>query len=188
MGKLEEENKKETRRTDIQETILTTILSGGRMGASNLIPQVLNALLNLDLPVSKRKNEAVKSAAINLRKKGLIKFEGGHYALTDQGKKVLGDWQMTDYKVPRPKKWDRKWRVIIFDIPEKKRAIRTGIRKILIEAGFQRLQDSVWVYPYDCEDAIALMKINLKIENYLLYMIVDRIENDRYLRMDFDLL
>lgn len=188
MGKLEEENRKLTRKTRIQEALLLTIASGGRLGADLIVGQVIESLFGLETPFSRRRSEVIKSAASRLRKRGLITFEGGYYRLTTEGEKLLNKWQLSQYKIKRPKKWDRKWRVIIFDIPEKKRAARTEVRRILIEAGFQRLQDSVWVYPYDCEDVIGLMKTDLGVGKYLLYMIVDQIENDRFLRMDFDLL
>ena len=187
MGKLEKENRKTIRRTKIQEAILLTIASGGRLGANLIVKQVIDALLDTDSPSYTRKAEVVKSVASRLKKKGLLTFKDGHYSFTEMGEKILKQWQMSDYKIKRPKRWDGKWRVIIFDIPEKKRAVRAEVRAILTEAGFQRLQDSVWVYPYDCEDVIGLMKINLGIGKYLLYMIVDQIENDRYLRADFDL-
>ena len=108
--------------------------------------------------------------------------------MTRNGAKIFKEWEMSAYTIKRPRKWDGKWRVIIFDIPEKKRAARTRVREILTAAGFQRLQDSVWVFPYDCEDVIGLMKTDLNVGKHLLYMIVDQIENDRFLRMDFDLI
>ena len=55
------------------------------------------------------------------------------------------------------------------------------------EYGFIRLQDSVWVYPYDCEDLIALAKANFRIGFDVLYMIVERIERDTHLREHFAL-
>ncbi len=55
------------------------------------------------------------------------------------------------------------------------------------ELGFARLQDSVWVYPYDCEDLMALLKADLKIGMAVLYMIVEHIENDKHLRAHFSL-
>ena len=51
-----------------------------------------------------------------------------------------------------------------------------------------RLQDSVWVYPYDCEDIIGLLKTDIGVGKDLLYMIADEIENDRHLRENFGLL
>ncbi len=187
MGKLEEENRKLVRRTEMQEAILLTVASGGRLGASVLVPRVLNILLDLELPSSPRRKEVVQSAATRLRGKGLLKFESGHYTLTDSGQKILDRWQLDDFKLKTPKKWDRKWRIIIFDIPEKRRNIRNEIREIFKAAGFYRLQDSVWVYPYDCEDVIGLLKTNYRIGRDLLYIIADQIENDRHLRMEFGL-
>lgn len=53
--------------------------------------------------------------------------------------------------------------------------------------GFYRLQDSVWLYPYDCEDFIALLKADLKIGNAILYMVVEKIENDAKIKTHFSL-
>ena len=55
------------------------------------------------------------------------------------------------------------------------------------EIGFARLQDSVWVFPYDCENFITLLKAELKIGSAVLYMIVEHIENDKHLRAQFGL-
>ncbi|MBI2065631.1 MAG: CRISPR-associated endonuclease Cas2 [Candidatus Zambryskibacteria bacterium] len=188
MGKLEEQARKNIRKTKIQEAILSYVISGGRVGGDTLIKYVVDSLLGTDLSTnSPRRSEIVKSVASRLNKKGLLKFENGHYSATSAGESLFNKWEKSNYKIKTPKKWDNKWRVIIFDIPEKKKRARDQVREILSAAGFQRLQNSVWVYPYDCEDVIGLMKIDLGIGKYLLYMIVDQIENDRFLRMDFDL-
>lgn len=47
------------------------------------------------------------------------------------------------------KKWDGKWRAVIFDIEEKRRKSRDLFRKKLKELGFGMIQESVWVSPYD---------------------------------------
>ena len=188
MGKLEEENKKLIRRTKLQEAILLTIASGGRLGSRALVPEVLNFLLKIDMPSVVRKEEIVKSTATRLTRKGLLKFEDGHYAMTAEGEKILERWKRRDFKLIKPKRWDQKWRIVIFDIPEHKKRIRNEIREILRAAGFERLQDSVWVYPYDCEDIIGLLKTDYGVGKEMLYIIADQIENDKYLRMDFGLL
>ncbi len=55
------------------------------------------------------------------------------------------------------------------------------------ELGFVRLQDSVWVFPYSCEEFLALLKAELKIGTSVLYMVVEEIENDKHLREHFNL-
>jgi len=107
--------------------------------------------------------------------------------LTKEGEKVLRKWELADYSLRRPKKWDGKWRMIIFDIPEKKRKVRKQIATLFNQAGFYRLQDSVWIYPYDCEDVIGLLKTDLGIGKDLLYIIANEIENDHRLRHEFGL-
>ena len=189
MEKLEEKNRKNIRKTRMQKAILLTIASGGRIGGDLLVKQVIDSLLGTDLSTaSPRKSEIVKSAASRLRSKGLLTFGGGRYSLTSAGEKILSTWQLSRYKIKQPHKWDKKWRVIIFDIPEKKKSVRERIREVISSTGFRRLQDSVWIYPYDCEDVIGLMKIDFGIGKNLLYMIVDQIEDDRWLRMDFGLI
>ena len=87
----------------------------------------------------------------------------------------------------KKRKWDRRWRVVIFDIPERRKSVRASLRRFMGEYGFVRLQDSVWIYPYDCEDLIALSKANFRVGADVLYMIVERLERDKHLREHFKL-
>src|SRR5512145_2318709 len=41
-------------------------------------------------------------------------------------------------------KWDQKWRLIIFDVPENNRAVRDRLRRYLSSQGLGILQASVW--------------------------------------------
>ena len=112
----------------------------------------------------------------------------GYYQLTIEGERTLRRWQLSDYCLKKPKKWDNKWRMIIFDIPEKKKKIRARIWSLFRQAGFYRLQDSVWVYPYDCENIIGLLKTDFGVGKDILYVVADEIENDKYLRSHYNLI
>jgi len=107
--------------------------------------------------------------------------------LTDKGKSLLKEYKLQDLKIAQPKKWDGKYRVIIFDIKEWKRPIRDKLRRWFESLGLVRLQNSVWVYPHDCQEIIALLKANYKIGNEVLYMEVTHIENDGWLKKVFAL-
>lgn len=133
-----------------------------------------------------------KGVLSRLKYKGEIEFverDGGKYVrLTALGEKILNlhreKLKLIDNE---PKKWDRRYRLVIFDIPEKRKQIREHLRFEMQEVGFLRIQDSAWVYPYDCEEFIALLKADLHIGKDVLYAVVEEIENDKWIRKHFNL-
>lgn len=67
--------------------------------------------------------------------------------LTTVGKnKIERDFPLLTNK---RKKWDRKWRLVVFDIEEISRKTRERFRYKLKEVGFGMLQESVFISPYD---------------------------------------
>jgi len=60
----------------------------------------------------------------------------------------LGDY--VTLKIKKSKnRWDGKWRLVIYDIPEKRKVEREYLRSILGLLGFGKIQDSCWASPYD---------------------------------------
>lgn len=188
MGKLEENARRKVRYSNLQKIILEIVADTGILAISLVAPNVVKVMKKLGVIPKRRQAEYTRSSASKLVDRGLLVFDEGRYKLTSQGEKILRRWQFADFKLQNPKKWDKKWRVMIFDIPEKLKKIRNHLTLLLHEAGFIRLQDSVWVYPYDCEDMITLLKTDFGIGKYLLYLIVDEIENDKHLRKGFNLM
>jgi len=147
----------------------------------------LQALRQVGLFPKHRQKEIFNSSRNRLVKAGLLAYEGKFIRLTAKGEAKLYQLEQHDYKLARPKRWDKKWRILIFDIPERRRALRARIRRTIVSVGFMRLQKSVWVYPYDCEDFVNLIKADFKIGKDLLYLIVDSIENDKFIKEYFQL-
>lgn len=189
MGKLERELRTEVRRTKINQTILATLVVGGLI-AVGAVPMRVTDLLKPKRYVHQRRYQ-VKTALGRLIKKGLVQidYSSGHSLarLTPRGERAAELMGLGKLTPTKPKRWDKKWRLLIFDIAEQRRPARVKIRKTLIALGFVRLQDSVWAYPYDCEDFIALLKADLKIGKDVLYIIADKVENDGWLRQKFGL-
>ena len=78
--------------------------------------------------------------------------------LTEKGKRKVKEIQLEDMRTEKPDIWDKKWRIIIFDIPEKyKRRARDALREKLQKMKFYPLQKSVWVCPYSCEKEIQFL-------------------------------
>ena len=190
MGILEKQSRRTRRIGQIQKTLLAAAVIGGIMLIGGG-PSPRSLFFSGKRNKNKIKYQA-KNALSRLAGKGYVIFvgDGGrHYArITPAGKRILEfEEQKTALQLTRKKKWDKRWRVVIFDIPEIRRKTRDQLRKTMREAGFYHLQDSVWLYPYDCEDFITLLKADLKIGNAVLYLIVEQIENDKHLKSHFDL-
>jgi len=49
------------------------------------------------------------------------------------------------------------------------------------------IQDSAWVYPYDCEEFVALLKAHLRLGKDVVYAVVEEIGNDAPIRTHFKL-
>ena len=180
MNKLETRNRKRSRKENIQKIILRSVAAAGILSVGLVAPNVIKAMEKLRILPNPRRKEYVSSSASKLTKRGLMLFKDGYYQLTLEGEKILRKWELADYKLTRPKKWDGKWRMVIFDIPEKKKKIRKQVSGLFKQAGLYRLQDSVWVYPYDCEEIIGLLKTDFGIGKDLLYVIAYEIEDDRF--------
>ena len=87
-----------------------------------------------------------------------------------------------------PPKWDSKWRVVMFDIPEKLRRLRDSLRLHFREIGLIELQKSVFVYPYPCNKEIEFILEFYNSRKYVCFILADEIDNELHLKRRFDLI
>ena len=167
--------------------LLGTIAAAGIISAGLLAPNVIGAFAKLGIIPTKRQVDSIRAARNRLVQRGLLEWEENKLRLTEKGKRRLRALELKSYQFPKPKHWDERWRVLIFDIPERRKSLRDKIRLTLSSVGFIRLQDSVWIYPYDCEDLVVLLKADFKIGKDMLYMIVETLEYDQLVRARFGL-
>jgi len=105
--------------------------------------------------------------------------------LCEEGKRRALTYQIQAMKIKRPKTWDKKWRVVIFDIPEDEREARDSLRGHLSRIGFYKLQQSVAVYPFDCRDEIDFLIELHGIRPYVRIMEAGYIDNEAHLKSFF---
>ena len=186
----EKEVKKRATKINLQKAVLGVIATAGLLSVALVAPNALQALkiFDLDKKLIRNKKRSISISRERLLQAGLIEYQkGGFLCLTKKGENKLQELEKRNYKLMKPKKWDGKWRVLIFDIKEERKVLRDKVRATLVAVGFVHLQASVWVYPYDCEDLITLMKVDFEVGNDLLYLIVEKIENDFTLKKTFGL-
>lgn len=111
-----------------------------------------------------------------------------HIELTEKGMKIAEELsQREEVRPVKQKKWDQKWRIIMFDVWERRRKVRDELRETLKEIGFVKVQNSAWAYPYPCEKLLIFLRTYFKLGHGILYIVADEIEHDEKLRSHFKL-
>jgi len=189
MGILEEKGRKRRRRDNIQNAVLAVVGTAGILAIAAVAPNVFQALPHIMGKQQYKLRFQTKTALGRLIVKGYVKRgEKGFLEITPVGRRHL-DIKRAQALAPAKTKrrWDKRYRLVMFDIPEYRRKTRSRLRALMNDFGFLRLQDSVWVTPYDCEDLITLVKAELKVGKDILYAVVDQIENDSWIKKHFEL-
>lgn len=105
--------------------------------------------------------------------------------LTKQGKKKMLAYELDDMKLKIPERWDRQWRLIIFDIPHRHKKARDALRTKLLDLKFYPIQKSVFITPYPCEDEIDFIASIFDVRNYIIILYISHFEGEVKLKRHF---
>ena len=86
-------------------------------------------------------------------------------------------YKLDEMQVKKQNSWDKKWRVVIFDIPENKKRVRDLFRNQLRQMGFFPLQESVFVHAYPCFDEVEFLRQVYSVDIGVTYIIGHKIES-----------
>ena len=107
--------------------------------------------------------------------------------LSKEGRELAIKYNINQMKISKPLKWDLKWRLVIFDIPEPLFRVRNSLRFHLKKLGFIELQKSVFVYPYPCLNEIEFIIETYNVRKYVRTLVVESIDNELDLKNKFNL-
>jgi DNA-binding transcriptional regulator PaaX len=107
--------------------------------------------------------------------------------LTYKGREHLLRLRRLGIPVAHPKDWDGKWRLVTFDIPERRRYARDTFRQALKRIGFKKLEGSLWIYPFDCRAALATVAEALLIAPHIRFYLVESFDGEDQFREAFAL-
>jgi len=94
--------------------------------------------------------------------------------------------KLLDFK-KKKKKWDGRWFMVFFDVPEMQRNKRNYLRDFLKKLGFYQYQKSVYIFPYECEKEVALIRKIIEGAKYMRYIIAEKIEEENKIKRYFGL-
>ncbi|KKS16317.1 MAG: hypothetical protein UU71_C0004G0014 [Parcubacteria group bacterium GW2011_GWB1_41_6] len=177
----------------IQKKILLLLFGGYALGCSALPSQQFKIIKTIGEAWKDIDQQSLRRAIRSLYESKLVsakehKNGSTTIILSLEGKKKVLTYQIDEMRINKPKKWDRKWRIILFDIPEKIRKARDVFRYHLNQLGFYEFQKSVFVHPYNCKDEIDYLIEFYNLRRFVRFVEADSIDNELHLKKYFHLL
>ena len=163
----------------LKEKILLSLLAGLSFGCAITPKQQSRVLKSLGriwgISDSKEISKELRALKKNQLIKKIIKKGNSEYVLelTEKGKMKAIEYYFFKKLKIKNKKWDGKWRMLIFDIPERMRRGRNALRWKIKKLGFCELQKSVFVIPYECKKEIDFVVNFFELKSYVHYGILE---------------
>lgn len=120
------------------------------------------------------KKSSLAQALRRLRENGLVELIADKelmVRLTDEGR----DRAIWTKFQQDGEKWDKRWRLVIWDVPEKRRLARDLLRYKLKQLGFKQWQKSVWASKINCTDILRDFIKKVGIEDWVMVIESDNI-------------
>jgi len=119
------------------------------------------------------KKRTIQQALKRMERQGIIRKKEKKYSLTSIGRELAG--YVGGRKKILDKKWDGKYRIVIFDIPEKKKNMRNWLRGELYTLNYCQLQKSVFISKYSLTEDLVKEIAKKRISKYVNYLLVDKV-------------
>ncbi len=177
----------------MQKKVLLLLLGGLALGLSGSPRRYFKILKAIQKEWQEIDRQALRKAIKRLYESKLITEKQNPNGtvtliLTDKGKQRALTYDLDNMEIKAPGQWDKKWRVVLFDIPEKIKKIREAMRYHLKNFGFYEFQKSVFVHPYDCKDEVDYLIEFYDIRRFVRFIIADSLDNELHLKKHFKLL
>lgn len=181
-------------RKAILEVIVIGALSGGGSPLRPALPLLVNTIIKL---LKMHKQISIDEKKIQRTLEGLEKSD--LVWIEEKGKEVRvrlrnNSTEVIKYSIEtllnfkiQKKKWNGKWYMLFFDVPEIQRNKRDYLRKYLRKIGFYQYQKSVYIFPFECENEVLLIKKIVAGGMYMKYIIADKIEDEDKIKRHFNL-
>ena len=181
----------EYRRGELTKDVLRLIGAGVVLGAVVVAPN-LAQIVDYFNPRGRAERKRIWNAIHYLERRGHVEFEhrgeDRYVTLTKQGKVRIDEHMIWELAIKHPMRWDKKWRIVMFDVPTRCGGIRNEFRGKLENLGFRPYQRSVFIFPYECHEEVITIAKWYGIHEYVRYVVATEIHDMRRFVHEFDLL
>ncbi len=180
-----------TKTAKILPILLALIAIPGFLAVALVVPNIVKGFGGSKQTWGDRRKNSCRVALTRARKKGFIKTiqkEGSAFVmLTKKGENILYRELLNGVQIVPQKKWDHKWRIVIFDFPVKYNFVRDIFREKLKKWNFQQVQKSVFLCPWPCLEELSLLRRALQAEDRVLLLETTFFEGEKKWRKIFHL-
>jgi DNA-binding transcriptional regulator PaaX len=166
-----------TSKTEIINSLLKFFVASGIVVAVLVAPNIVQIL---DKPLNryyKKLNESDREKEYKrllgyMKQRGLIDYRPYDFngiKLTKTGIQRAQKADLETIVIAKPKRWDGRWRLVFFDIPEQHKTARDYLSQKLKAIGFIQMQKSVWIHPFPCREEIAAITEQYQVRKYVTY-------------------
>jgi DNA-binding transcriptional regulator PaaX len=178
--------------SSVGQKILLLLLAGVALGLAYSPQRQTRIIKELQREWKKIDRKELENTIRQLYKSKIIeacenKDGTSTFVLSEKGKVRALTYKFEEMKINPLERWDGKWRLVAFDVPEKKKPAREALRRKLRELGFHELQKSMFVFPYECKDEVDFIVEFFDMRPYVRYGVLEAIDNDLHLRKIFKL-
>ena len=176
--------------SSIGKAVLATAVLGGALSLTVIAPRITYMIGKSKSKIIKDKKERYRKLwrrFYDMKKQDIFEIEKDNpdgsitYRLTQKGQTITKKFLLDILAIEPQKTWDQKWRVVIFDIPEKYRKARKELQHKLRELEFEKLQRSVWVHPFPCEAEVNFLKDTFNVHPFVEVFTTTDLKNKRIL-------
>ena len=176
---------------EITEQILLHLYNSIDFGASYRLKKGLFIDGLFHSALKNFKTEQIKDSLKELNRLNYINKKHNYdgsvlISLSEKGKLRILNMRFNRLNTKR-EKWDGRWRMVAFDIPEECKKGRNALRYRLCMGGFHKIQESLFVHPYDCEKEVRDFIELFKLQKYVRFGLLDFIDNQDGLKGLFKL-
>lgn len=176
---------------EIVKIVLAGLAVAGVIAVAAAAPNAFAAFGSFYKPARGLSSWQIKRTLKRLQEKKLVGMskEGDKTVvrLTKSGRLKVLKYKLEELAIKPLKRWDHKFRLVIFDIPKEYKYRSSVFSRKLKELGFALLQKSVWVCPYPCEDEIDFLKEVYEIKPFVRLVTAEKIDLQQDLIRKFNL-
>lgn len=192
MLKVAEKNRvrKPGRRSALQKKILLLLYGGLALGLTRSPKQYFRVIKEVRREWGEINHESLNRAIRSLYESKLVETKGDHngtltLVLSKEGRRLALTYDIDNMCIKEQTRWDGKWRIVMFDVPEKFKKVRDALRMHFKNMEFYEFQKSVFVHPYPCAKEIEYLMEFYQARRFVRFIVATEIDNSLELRRHF---